>query len=271
MITMKKIFVVFAIFLIANNCLSQNNEAEERIVSAFTGINVNSGINLYLTQGDEHKVIVEAESKYITDVNTRVRNGILYLSLEKMKLRINTSINVYVTVTWIESLDVSAGADVYCNERLKLEKLTVNSSSGADARIDIECRDLILQASSGSDIKAKGSTLNLTAKSSSGSGINAKELESINASLEASSGADIKAKGSALNLTAKSSSGSDINAKELEAINAFLEASSGSDIIAYVLGEIEANASSGSDIVYYGDAIPKLLRQSSGGDIRKRQ
>ena len=228
---MKKLFVVFAMCLIANNCLSQNKETEKRIVSSFSGINVSSGINLYLTQGDEHEVIVEAESRYIADVTTKIRNGILYISLEKVKLRVNASINVYITVAWIESLDVSAGADVYCNERLKLEKLTVRSSSGANARIDIECRDLALYASSGSDIKAKGLTLNLTAKSSSGS---------------------------------------NINAKELEAINAFLEASSGSNIIAYVSGEIEANSSSGSDITYYGDARPKLLRQSSGGEIRKR-
>ena len=231
MITMKKIFVVFAIFLIANSCLSQNKETEKRIVSSFIGINVSSGINLYLTQGDEHKVIVETESKYITDVATKIRNGILHIYLEKGRIRVNTSINVYVTVAWIESLDVFAGANVYCNERLKLEKLTVQNSSGSDTRIDIECRDLVLHSSSGSDIKAKGSTLNLTAKASSGS---------------------------------------DINTKELEAIYAFLEASSGSDIIATVSGEIEANASSGSDITYYGNALPKLLRQSGGGDIKKR-
>ena len=229
---MKRIFTVFAIVSIANICLAQSLETETRIVDSFIGIKVSSGINLYLTQDKEHKVIVEAGNKYINDVNTKVINGILNISMaSNVKIRINSTINVYVTISWIESLDVSSAADVYCKERLKLEKLTVKNSSGSDTRLDIECRDLTLYSSSGSDIKAKGSTLNLIAKASSGS---------------------------------------DINTKELEAINASLEASSGSDIIAYVLGEIDANASSGSDITYYGNALPKTLKQSGGSDIRKR-
>lgn len=112
-----------------------------------------------------------------------------------------------------------------------LDNLKVQNSSGATSEFEVECRDLEMRCSSGASIITWGSTLNLTAKSSSGSTIKAKELKTVNAKLEASSGATIQV---------------------------------------HVSGELEASASSGGGISYYGEAIPKLLQQSSGGNIKKR-
>ena len=232
----KKIFVLIVSLLFVIEVFTQNKVTEIREVSSFKGIKVSSGISLFLTQGDEQSVMVQTDGRLIANVVTEVSNGILnvYCSKDltkKPKMRNLSNINVYVTVIWLESIDVSSGSDLYCKQRLQLEKLTVHCSSGSSANIDVECIDLFLYTSSGADIKANGSTINLTAKASSGG---------------------------------------DIMARELESVFANLTASSGSDITASVSSEIEAYATSGSDITYYGNAIPKVIRQSSGGDVRKR-
>jgi len=232
-----KLKILFVLIVGLNFCVTnaQKREYEIRYVSQFTGIQVSSGINLYLKQGDDYRVSIEAEERFLKDIVTETKNGILHVYLLPenfiIKRRIVSEINVYVTFAQLESVSATAGSDVYCENLLKLDNFTVNSSSGADVRIDIECRQLTLNASSGSDIRAKGSTIKLKAIASSGS---------------------------------------DIKARELDAIIATLNASSGSDIVAKVSSEIEVNVTSGSNISYYGNPFPVKIRQSGGGTVRKK-
>ena len=230
----KFIFFLFIGLLFSVTGFSQNKEFEIRAVSPFTGIKVSSGIKLYLKQGDDNQVSVESDARYINNIITEIKGGILnvyYSERNFFRKPVNLQLNVYVTAVWLETIEMSSGADLYCQQQLKLDQLTIKCSSGSDAHIDVECRELALYASSGSDIKVKGS---------------------------------------AIKLTASASSGSNINAKEFETVYAVLKASSGADIYSRVMGEIEAHASSGADITYYGNAIPKVIRQSGGGEVRKR-
>lgn len=226
-------FLISAItFSIMGCVVAQNTEQQKREIAPFNAVKVSSGITLFLTQGEENNVIVEANGSIIEDVITKTEEGILkiYISSTK-KIRINNSVKVHVTFSWINSIEASAGSEVIGKNKFMVEKLFVDNSSGSSSNFEIECRDLEIQASSGASIDLKGSSLNLTAKSNSGSSINSMGLKTVNAKLEASSGSDIEVS---------------------------------------VSGELEASASSGASIEYFGEAIPKILRHSSGGDIQKR-
>ncbi len=231
---MKKISIIsllaLFVFIIISCVYPQGIEKQSREVEPFNGIKVSSGIKLYLTQGDETKVFVEADGSIIGDLITKNEKGILniYISTKKL-LRFDPSPKVYVTFSWLNSITASAGSEVIGQNAFKADKLEVQNSSGSYSKFEVECRDLTLRASSGAKIKLMGSSLNLEAKSSSGS---------------------------------------EIRVRDLKVVNAKLDASSGANIDAYVSGEIEASASSGGRIDYSGEAIPKLLQQSSGGNIR---
>lgn len=212
--------------------MAQGIEEQNREVSSFNSISVSSGIKLFLTQGEDNQVVVKADGVIIDDVVTKIENETLKIYVSSRKLfRINSSTEVYVTFSWINSIESSAGSEVIGQNKLMLDKLNVHNSSGSSSDFEVECRDLELQTSSGSNIKTRGTSLNIIAKASSGS---------------------------------------EIRAKELKVIDAKLEASSGSTIEVHVSGDLEASSSSGSSIVYYGEAIPKLLQQSSGGSIKKQ-
>ncbi len=227
------ILMLIAFTLSIMGCLfAQGVEKQIRDVAPFNGVKVGSGITLYLTQGEENKVTVEADGSIINDLVTKTEDGVLRIYIKtKRLLRLKSSPEVYVTYSWLNSIEASAGAEVNGQNTVISDKLVVETSSGATATLEVECRDLEMYASSGSTIKLTGATLNLIAKASSGSTIKSRDLKSVNARLEASSGSDIQV---------------------------------------HVSGELEASASSGAGIQYYGEAIPKLLRQSSGGDIKKR-
>jgi len=212
--------------------IAQGVEEQNREVTSFNGISVSTGIKLFLTQGENNHVVVKADGAIIDDVVTEIENGTLkiYVSARKL-IRLNSSFEVFVTFSWINSIESAAGSEVIGQNKFMVDKLAVKNSSGSSSNFEVECRDLELHTSSGSIIKTRGTSLNLIAKTSSGS---------------------------------------EIKARELEVIGAKLDASSGSTIEVQVCGDLEATASSGASISYYGDANPKLLQQSSGGSIKKR-
>ncbi|MDO9040398.1 MAG: DUF2807 domain-containing protein, partial [Bacteroidota bacterium] len=59
-------------------------------------------------------------------------------------------------------------------------------------------------------------------------------------------------------------------ASELQTRKCTASVSSGSDIRVYVTDELNANASSGGDIIYSGNPARKDINESSGGDVRGR-
>jgi hypothetical protein len=138
---------------------------------------------------------------------------------------------VYVTVTNVKSIKSSSGSDVTGETIIVSDYLEVESSSGADLKLQVRARTLRAESSSGSDMELSG------------------EAEFFEG---------------------RSSSGSDLDAMDLVAKKAKVRASSGSDLAITVTDDIEADASSGSDISYSGRPQYVNIDESSGGDVRRR-
>ena len=212
------------------------NSKQTRTVPAFHGISVSSGIDLYLTQKNTQEVRVEADEEDMDDLVTKVEGGILKIYMKDRSTWFdfdwkNNDRKVYVSFTTLDWLQASAGSDVTSQSVLNLENLDVDSSSGADVKLELNASDVKAQSSSGSDINLKGK---------------------------------------ANSLDASASSGSDINAGELLTQKCTANASSGSDIRVQVTEQLDANASSGADISYSGNPNQKDINESSGGGVHGR-
>lgn len=206
-----------------------NVQTEERSVSDFTKVKGSAGIDVYLTEGSENKVVVEADENLLEFIETSVEGG---------KLRIRSMQNigrakakkVHVTYVKLTSIEASSGADVIGNSVIKSESLNLDSSSGADLELEILSKEVFAETSSGSDMKLSGKATTLRAKASSGSDLNAKELLVASCNADASSGADIK-----------------VNVKE----------------------RLNAEASSGGDVHYYGDPAAVTNKGGRTGGVHK--
>jgi len=195
----------------------------------FTGVRGSSGLDVYLEKGTENKVVVEADENLHDLIITEVNNGFLKIKTSSGISRAKAK-KVYVTYTDLDALEASSGADVISNSIIRADKLSLSSSSGADLEVEIDAREV-------------------TAKTSSG--------------------ADLKVLGRAKYFTADASSGSDLNAKELLVQKCRAEATSGADITVNVKEDLDAKASSGGDIRYYGDPMTVNKKDGHSGGIRK--
>lgn len=203
---------------------------ERRNVGNFSALKVTSGIDLTLVQGNRVEVIIITSEDMLEHVNAEVVNDELRLSVDGSWFN-RTGVEARITVTTLESIDVSAGSDVESENLLRFGDIRIEASSGSDLKLNMEASEVELRTSSGSDASLTGS---------------------------------------ARRLYAKASSGSDINASDFEVENAVLELSSGSDVKAWVTGSLEVDASSGSDVYYKGDPELLNIDTSGGSDVHKR-
>lgn len=203
---------------------------EERSVEQdFEKVRGSSGIDVYLTEGSENKIVVEADENLLEFIETNISNGKLTIRSSKNIGRSKAK-KVHVTYTKLSSVEASSGADVIGKSVIKSETLNLDSSSGADLEVEVFAKELYA---------------------------------------ETSSGADIQVSGKASNIYANASSGSELNAKDLITLNCNAKASSGADIVVTVKDKINAKASSGGDVRYYGDPVSVTKKGGKSGNIRK--
>jgi hypothetical protein len=210
-----------------------SDKTETRQVSNFNGIKVSTGIDLYITMGASEEVKIVADDEIIDDLITEVKDGTLRIYMKQTNNWFNWNSGnqtrkAYVTVNALKSIDASSGSDVKSENTLKGEELKVNASSGSDVEIDVYYKNVWLDTSSGSNAKLSGKTKNFKAEASSGS---------------------------------------DIKAQDLESSICRVSVSSGSDATVNVTDELYAKASSGADVMYYGNPQVKDIDESSGGDV----
>ena len=235
-----KILGAFATILLLGSCnfdyiIGQvhgngNVETDERMVSeSFSEVKGSAGLDVYLTEGSENKIIVEADENLLDIIETEINNGRLNITA-KQNIGRSKSKKVHVTYKELDEIYASSGADIIGNSVIKSEKITLDASSGSDIDVEIFAKEVIVETSSGADIHVTGKATLLMASSSSGSQINAKELIVINCNADASSGANIT-----------------VNVKE----------------------KLSTEATSGGNIRYYGNPTAVSNDASRSGNVRK--
>jgi len=202
---------------------------EREVTQDFNEVKGSRGLDVYLTKGNENKIIIEADENLLELIETNISNGKLTITSSKNIGRAKSK-KVHVTFVELSKIEASSGADIIGNSVIKNETLTLDSSSGADLEIEVFAKQLYAETSSGADI-------------------------------------DVSGKASILN--AKASSGSDLNAKKLQVLTCNAKASSGANITVNVKDNLDAKASSGGDVKYYGNPVSVTKKDGSSGSIRK--
>ena len=189
------------------NVISKDRE----ITNDFTKVRVSSGIDLFIKQGNQVELTVEADENLHEYIMTEVEGDQLKIYIDGNIWRAKAR-KVYLTVTDIEGLRATSGSDVVSDGVLRVKDFEVSTTSGADMRIEVEANHVSSSSSSGSDLIISGTTDTHDSSASSGSSVSAYGLESREVSARASSGADVEVYASE-SITAKASSGGDVRYK----------------------------------------------------------
>lgn len=239
MFTMKKLILFLPVllsvtFLFAQSTVVHDSHAEARTVTSFHAIEISSGINLTIKQGNDEAVAVSALTPEIRSrIKTKVENGTLKIYFDNDGLRgwkNNRELKAYVSFKNIDGLEINSGSFTTIDGELNATNLNVNVSSGAGFEGIVKATKLDVDQSSGSRANLKGKVTDLKVSASSGAGFSGYELTSDNCKADASSGGNIE-----VNVTK----------------------------------ELDAQASSGGGIDYKGSVSVTNISKSSGGRVAK--
>jgi hypothetical protein len=238
---MKKatIFLLCMLALGASSCMinywdtgisGNGNVIEEtRDISGFTGIQISSGIDVYLSEGDQFEVRVEADENLMDVIETELKGKDLVVKTEdRVSIRRAESKKVHVTLPDLKEVKISSAGDCRGQTMFYCDDLRLGISSAGDLSLEVEARRIDIEISSSGDAKISG------------------QAEVLNASLSSAGGLD---------------------AYNLIAGKVDVDVSSAGDARVHATEEISMNASSAGDIYYKGDARVVNSRSSSAGKI----
>jgi len=203
---------------------------EVRSLDEFDQIEVSRGMNVYITQGSPKKVLVVADNNLHEIIRTEVHGHVLKVYAEK-NIRDAEEKKVMITVEKLSGVETSSGANVWSQGKIMSDDMDLHASSGANLTLELDVKNLEASCSSGANVKLSGSA--------------------IKAEMGASSGANLIG-------------------EKLKTNQCKLEASSGSNVSSTVMEKLEAHASSGGNVFYYGAPTSTDVSSSSGGNIIRK-
>ncbi len=203
---------------------------ETRDIRNFKALKVSSGIDVFITQGDNVSLRLEADENITEHIKTEVMDGQLNIFTD-VNIRMAKSKKVYLNYEELKSIQVSSAGDVKGENTLRTGNLELRLSSAGDIILDVVADEIDLHISSSGNASLAGKTDNLKAGLSSAGNLNAFELEASEADVSVSSAGDARI---------------------------------------WVTDKARLKCSSAGDIIYKGDPEILESNTSSGGDIRKK-
>ena len=235
MTTLARITIALIMALIMSSCAFDVNFGQGKrgngevvkdrreVSEDFTVVSASEGLDVFVSQGSDYEIMVEADENIIDLIGTDIRDG--KLKVHAIQTIGRATKKIYVTMPEVTGMRVSSGADLVSEGMLEADKIYLDASSGADLKVELTADEVEADCSSGADIRITG-TANL--------------------------------------LYADASSGSDIKARDLVVQRCHANANSGAGISVNVSESLTADASSGADIRYTGEASVQTKKSVSG-------
>lgn len=238
MTTLIKILVALCLSILCCSCNIAFNgisgegdviRKEKTINENFHTIKSSRGLDVELTKNDNGKIIIEANENLHAHIQVYVEGETLFITADKNIYQADQK-KVYVSYNKINKISATSGAGITSNEPLVQKDLAISATSGADVKLRIKAENLTTSVTSGAVMNISGKVNNHKANATSGANISADELLSLISEAKATSGAHIR-----------------IHAKN----------------------EFTGKATSGADVVYYGNPEKVSEVDNSGGNVRR--
>ena len=198
---MKKLFLSLLVAVLttgaafAQKTVTDPN-AEKRTVSSFHGIDVATGIELVISEGNEEVAVSAATTEFRDKIVTKVENGILKIYYENKLQSINTKkekkeLKAWVSYKSLDRLNANTGAQVEIEGTLKAATMKMNVNTGATVKGLVDIDDLTVDQNTGSEITLTGKAGKLDVSGDTGSTFKGTDLETSNCNAKVSTGAGV--------------------------------------------------------------------------------
>jgi hypothetical protein len=154
---------------------SGNVIKETREAKSFDAIVVSGAFTIYLYQGDDESLVIEADDNLMQYIESGVRGGKLYLDTKRFGFRSST-VKVYITIRDLEKIEVSGAVKIYGQTPIDFERLRIGISGAADLDLELFGEELELNISGAGKSHLTGEVDKATIELSGASKLNAETM-----------------------------------------------------------------------------------------------
>lgn len=187
---------VVSLTLVSTLAYAGKPVSQTREVSGFDRIEINGAYALYLTQGKEYSLRIEAEPEVLENIETEVKGGLLKVSDNKPRIRIGAfkgkTRKIYLTLPELKDLCINGAADVISQNRIKTGNFGLTVNGAGDVELELEAGDVAATINGAGDIKLKGTAENFDISIDGAGDISAGDLASQKASVSISGAGDCR-------------------------------------------------------------------------------
>ncbi len=168
-----------------------NVKKETRTVSSFDAIDVSSAFDIYLTQGNNESLEIEADDNLLDVIITEVRGGVLKIYV-KENIRNSKTMKAYISFKMLSSIELSGACDLIGQNNFKFDNLDIEVSGASDIEMNMTAAKVYLDLSGASDIEFAGSANTMVIDASGATDLHALDFEVKECSIDASGASTIR-------------------------------------------------------------------------------
>lgn len=129
--------IVCSLFSITSFGMSKVEQKEKRNVGTFNSIGLAISADLYLKQGSNREVVIEAGEDMLEKIITEVKNGKLIVRYDTRKYFKYPRVKVYITSPEINGLSISSSGDIIAETAIKANEIDLSISGSGEIHIDV--------------------------------------------------------------------------------------------------------------------------------------
>lgn len=163
---MKKTLLIASIALLSLAACNMNSiRGNGHVISktfaekGFNEIEVSSAMNVYLKQGPDYSIKIDAEENLLSLMKVHTEGDKLVIGFkEKVSINPTKDIKVYITAPDFRNLDASGACNFISQGNIKGNTLKLDLSGSSNAQLDVALNKLEVDVSGASEIALKGKT-----------------------------------------------------------------------------------------------------------------
>ena len=168
---------------------SGNMVVEGRVLDSFSRIEVEGSTNVFLSQGANQLVEIEADDNIVPIITTQVRGGELEISTSR-NFRSSNPVNVYITIPEITSISVDGSGDVFGENELGGDNLELEVSGSGNMDLELYYAQLDVESNGSGDFQLFGEVDDQVIRISGSGNYQARDLVSKNCDIRISGSGD---------------------------------------------------------------------------------
>lgn len=163
--------------------------SEERSVEEFHSLANSINATVYLKQGPQESIRIEAQENMLENLLMEVDGGTLEIGWDE-NVRSHDGIKIYITIPEIQELRLSGSGEIMGQNTIRGNALTINISGSGEADLKAEVEEMEASISGSGEMELAGQTEQLNVRISGSGEMNSLAMESMEAEVQVSGSGD---------------------------------------------------------------------------------